>query len=112
MNLDPKTLDRLIPLDSASHAEVTGLCINIPTRYAECFATTADAYRAFLANDGLDKRIHGVLETLDVDDMDALSRAGSKPSRLASRKRVVLRIRRYASAVRLRISSDTDISAR
>jgi hypothetical protein len=50
MNLDPKTLDRLIPLDSASHAEVTGLCINIPTRYAECFATTADGRTARLRN--------------------------------------------------------------
>jgi pyruvate,water dikinase len=40
------------------------------------FATTAEAYREFLATDGLDKRIHGLLDTLDVNDIDALTNAG------------------------------------
>ena len=40
------------------------------------FATTAAAYREFLATDGLDKRIHGVLDKLDVDDIGALTTAG------------------------------------
>src|SRR5512142_2155862 len=42
------------------------------------FATTAQAYRDFLANDGLDKRIEQTLETLDVDDVTALAEAGRK----------------------------------
>ena len=40
------------------------------------FATTSAAYRAFLANDGLDTRISDVLDALDVDDIDALKTAG------------------------------------
>ncbi len=40
------------------------------------FATTAQAYRDFLANDGLDKRIEQTLEKLDVEDVTALAEAG------------------------------------
>jgi pyruvate,water dikinase len=40
------------------------------------FATTADAYRDFLANDGLDKRIEEKLSTLDIEDVSALADAG------------------------------------
>ncbi|HSO82324.1 phosphoenolpyruvate synthase [Thiocapsa sp.] len=42
------------------------------------FATTADAYREFLAKDGLDERIQAVLDELDVDDVTALSQAGPR----------------------------------
>ncbi|MFH2139857.1 MAG: phosphoenolpyruvate synthase [Pseudomonadota bacterium] len=40
------------------------------------FATTAEAYRDFLANDGLDKRIEEKLSTLDIEDVSALADAG------------------------------------
>jgi pyruvate,water dikinase len=40
------------------------------------FATTAHAYRDFLANDGLDKRIEVKLSTLDIEDVSALAEAG------------------------------------
>ena len=42
------------------------------------FATTAEAYRDFLSKDGLADRINDVLDGLDVDDIDALKRAGSQ----------------------------------
>jgi pyruvate,water dikinase len=42
------------------------------------FATTAQAYRDFLANGGLDERIHGLLDGLDVNDVVALAEAGKK----------------------------------
>lgn len=42
MKLDYPDLDRLIPLDSATHAEVTGLSMDIPMRYAECVVILAD----------------------------------------------------------------------
>ena len=42
------------------------------------FATTAAAYREFLNADGLDDRIHALLDELDVDDIDALTEAGSR----------------------------------
>src|SRR5512140_2831823 len=40
------------------------------------FATTAQAYRDFLAHDGLDKRIEEKLSKLNVDDVSALAEAG------------------------------------
>jgi len=40
------------------------------------FATTADAFRAFLAQDGLDKKIHELLSSLDVDDVRQLAKVG------------------------------------
>ncbi len=41
------------------------------------FATTAAAYRTFLGADGLDARIHALLDELNVDDIDALTRTGA-----------------------------------
>jgi pyruvate,water dikinase len=40
------------------------------------FATTAQAFRDFLAHDGLDKRIQARLASLDIDDVPALTKAG------------------------------------
>ena len=42
------------------------------------FATTAHAYRSFLAQGGLDRRIERRLATLDVEDVSALARAGEE----------------------------------
>src|SRR5271170_7900350 len=42
------------------------------------FATTSHAYRDFLAQDGLDERIRGVLASLDVDDVERLSVVGAQ----------------------------------
>ncbi len=42
------------------------------------FATTADAYRGFLKQEKLGERINAVLDALDVDDIAALSQAGSQ----------------------------------
>ena len=42
------------------------------------FATTAEAFRAFLAHDGLNERISSALAALDVDDVTELSRVGKE----------------------------------
>ena len=42
------------------------------------FATTAQAYREFLAQGGLDQRVAGRLRGLDVSDVPALTRAGEE----------------------------------
>ena len=42
------------------------------------FATSADAYREFLAHDGLDRKIAGMLATLDVEDTRALADTGKQ----------------------------------
>ena len=42
------------------------------------FATTAEAYREFLAHNGLAERINAALDALDVDDVDALVKTGAQ----------------------------------
>ncbi|MDR0565251.1 MAG: phosphoenolpyruvate synthase, partial [Azoarcus sp.] len=42
------------------------------------FATTAEAFRQFLAQGGLSERIDAVLNALNIDDVDALARAGAQ----------------------------------
>ncbi|TFY98799.1 phosphoenolpyruvate synthase [Ramlibacter rhizophilus] len=48
--------------------------VRVPTG----FATTAHAFRQFLAYDGLAERIHQRLETLDTEDVRALAAAGAE----------------------------------
>lgn len=42
------------------------------------FATTADAFREFIAQDGLDKKIYKKLAALDIEDVNALVAAGKE----------------------------------
>ncbi|SFQ37404.1 phosphoenolpyruvate synthase [Geopseudomonas sagittaria] len=42
------------------------------------FATTAQAYRDFLDQSGLNDRIHAALDALDVDDVNALAKTGAQ----------------------------------
>ena len=42
------------------------------------FATTADAYRAFLNHNGLHERINAALDALDVEDVSELARVGAE----------------------------------
>nr|WP_314489513.1 phosphoenolpyruvate synthase [uncultured Pseudomonas sp.] len=42
------------------------------------FATTAQAYRDFLEQSGLNERIHAALDALDVDDIAALTQTGAQ----------------------------------
>ena len=48
--------------------------VRVPTG----FATTADAYREFLAQGGLDKKINDLLDILDADDTQALAICGTQ----------------------------------
>ena len=48
--------------------------VRVPTG----FATTADAYREFLAQDGLDKKINNLLDNLNADDTQALAICGTQ----------------------------------
>ena len=48
--------------------------VRVPTG----FATTADAYREFLAQGGLDTKINAELDALNVDDTQALAVCGEK----------------------------------
>ena len=42
------------------------------------FATTAQAYRDFIDTNNLDARIHDLLDSLDIDDVNALAKAGTQ----------------------------------
>ncbi|MDJ0698798.1 MAG: phosphoenolpyruvate synthase, partial [Woeseiaceae bacterium] len=63
---------------NASLGEMISNLSNLGITVPGGFATTAAAYRDFLNADGLDDRIHALLDELDVDDIDALTDAGSK----------------------------------
>jgi len=43
-------LDRILPLEGASHADVVGYTVDIPTRYAQCFAVLKDGSKVALRN--------------------------------------------------------------
>ena len=63
---------------NASLGEMISQLVGTGVRVPGGFATTAAAYREFLAHNGLAERIAKALETLNVDDVDALVLAGAK----------------------------------
>jgi len=63
---------------NASLGEMIGQLAASGVRVPGGFATTAQAYRDFLAHDGLDKRIEQAVAGLDVEDVNALAAAGSR----------------------------------
>ncbi len=63
---------------NASLGEMIGELHGAGIRVPGGFATTAFAFREFLANDGLDARIAARLASLDVDDVAALAKAGAE----------------------------------
>jgi pyruvate, water dikinase len=63
---------------NASLGEMISQLAGTGVRVPGGFATTAAAYREFLAHNGLAERIAKELETLDIDDVDALVKAGAK----------------------------------
>ncbi len=63
---------------NASLGEMISQLAHLGVRVPGGFATTAAAYRDFLAQSGLDKRIRVVLEDLAVTDVTALAEVGSR----------------------------------
>jgi len=61
---------------NASLGEMIANLGSLGVRVPGGFATTAAAYRDFLATDGLNGRIDATLAALDVDDVEALATAG------------------------------------
>jgi pyruvate,water dikinase len=62
---------------NASLGELIGELAPLGVRVPGGFATTAEAYRDFLAAGGLDQRIEEALGALDIRDVTALARCGS-----------------------------------
>ncbi|MGB6603437.1 MAG: PEP/pyruvate-binding domain-containing protein, partial [Steroidobacteraceae bacterium] len=63
---------------NASLGEMIGALTRLGVKVPGGFATTADAYREFLRQDGLDARISTELATLDVDDVAKLAATGAR----------------------------------
>ncbi len=61
---------------NASLGEMISQLASLGIRVPPGFATTAEAYREFLATDGLNARIESALASLDVDDVAELARVG------------------------------------
>jgi pyruvate,water dikinase len=62
---------------NASIGEMIGQLARLGVKVPGGFATTADAYREFLHQGGLDEKIRAVLASLDVDDVKALAITGA-----------------------------------
>lgn len=63
---------------NASLGEMISQLTSQGVRVPGGFATTADAYRVFLAHNGLNDRINQALDNLDVDDVNELARVGKE----------------------------------
>ena len=63
---------------NASLGEMISQLSTAGVRVPGGFATTAEAYRAFLAHNGLAEKINGRLSNLDVDDVDTLLKTGAE----------------------------------
>ncbi|HKF97800.1 MAG TPA: phosphoenolpyruvate synthase, partial [Steroidobacteraceae bacterium] len=63
---------------NASLGEMIGALAKLGVRVPGGFATTAHAYREFLAQGGLDERIRSELAQLDVDDVSKLAASGAR----------------------------------
>jgi pyruvate,water dikinase len=63
---------------NASLGEMISHLSRLGVKVPPGFATTADAFREFLAHGGLDARISKELASLNVDDVEALARSGER----------------------------------
>ena len=63
---------------NASIGEMISNLVRLGVRVPGGFATTAQAYRDFLAHGKLAERIHGELDGLDVDDVERLAATGAR----------------------------------
>ncbi len=63
---------------NASLGEMISNLANAGVKVPGGFATTSFAFNEFLEQSGLEARIHNILDTLDVDDIAALTKAGEQ----------------------------------
>ncbi len=74
-----------VPQVGGKNASLGEMVVNLAdagVRVPGGFATTADAYRDFLAEGGLDAKIRDILTSLDVEDVTELARRGEQIRRL------------------------------
>ena len=62
---------------NASLGEMISNLANAGVQVPGGFATTSDAFNEFLEQSGLNAKIHDILDTLDVDDVNTLAKVGA-----------------------------------
>jgi len=101
---------------NASLGEMIGGLAQAGIRVPGGFATTAEAYRAFLAGNGLDQRIRDRLERLDPSDVDALAKCGAEIRAWIEQavfpREIEESIRSYFQELEGTTSSDTSFAVR
>ncbi|HEX6828910.1 MAG TPA: phosphoenolpyruvate synthase, partial [Burkholderiales bacterium] len=91
---------------NASLGEMISQLAHAGVRVPGGFATTAAAYREFLARDGLDRRIAEALSNLDIEDVRALAQAGERIRRLIVEAPLPPRLEQEITAAYHRMAGD------
>ena len=102
-----------LPLVGGKNASLGELIAHLDAlgiRVPDGFALTADAYREFLARDGLGEAVHGLLDGLDVDDVESLARIGSKVRGMIAAAPLPAGLEKAAGAAWERLGNGQDIS--
>ena len=101
---------------NASLGEMIGALSEVGIRVPGGFATTADAYRDFLAESGLELRIAKRLASLDSSDVDALAACGAEIRSWIEKapfsKQIETEIRYYYKELISNTSSETSFAVR
>ena len=95
---------------NASLGEMISKLAGAGIRVPGGFATTAAAFRDFLAENGLDKEIQERLKHLNVDDVNALARVGTEVRQLIMRAPLPERLREAVTDAWGTLSQGQDIS--
>jgi pyruvate,water dikinase len=74
------------------------------------FATTAEAYRDFLKENGLDERIKTALDVLDIEDVGALAKTGAEIRRWISAASLPPRLEQEIRKHYTKLAADSDAS--
>ena len=104
-----KDLDR-VGGKNASLGEMIAHLDALGIRVPDGFATTARAFTGFLMQDGLDAEVYGLLDGLDVDDVDALALAGKTVRDLIAGAPLPNALEEAVAAAWGRLSGGADIS--
>jgi pyruvate,water dikinase len=97
---------------NASLGEMIGQLAGAGVRVPGGFATTASAFREFLRQDGLDRRIADKLDKLDADDVAALAAAGSEIRGWVAAQPFPAALRDAIAAAYGKLGADTGVAVR
>ncbi len=95
---------------NASLGEMMAHLDKLGIRVPDGFATTTAAFSEFLARDGLDETVHGMLDGLDVDNVEALTTAGASIRELIGNTPLPSPLRHALGAAWQGLSGGEDIS--